>query len=306
MKAVVCTKYGPPEVLRLQEVEKPVPRNGEVRIRVHATAVTSSDCIVRSFNLPVSMQVPARLVLGIAKPRRPILGMVLAGEIESVGKQAGSFKEGDRVFGFDRFGFGAYAEYKCMLESGVLASKPSNLTYEEAAAIPYGGMLALHFLRRGKLRGGQKVLIYGASGAVGTSAVQLAKHFGAKVTGVCGTANLGLVKSLGADAVIDRTKDDFTKNRELYNLIFVAVGNRVNPPSKEGCRKVLAPGGLYVAVDQGTPKLLREDLILLKDLAEAGELKPVIDRYYPLEQMAEAHRYAGKGHKKGNVVISVG
>jgi len=306
MKAVVCTKYGPPEVLRLQEVEKPVPRNGEVRIRVHATAVTSSDCIIRNFNLPASMQVPARLVLGITKPRRPILGMVLAGEIESVGKHAGPFKEGSQVFGFDRFGFGAYAEYKCMPESGVLAPKPSNLTYEEAAAIPYGGMLALHFLRKAKIRSGQKVLVYGASGAVGTSAVQLAKHFGAEVTGVCGTANLGLVRSLGADAVTDHTKDDFTKNPELYDLIFVAVGNRVKPPSKADCKKVLVPGGVYVSVDQGTPKLLTEDLVLLAQLVELGKLKPVIDRCYPLEQMAEAHRYVDKGHKKGNVVISVG
>jgi len=252
------------------------------------------------------MQVPARLVLGITKPRRPILGMVLAGEIESVGKHAGPFKEGSQVFGFDRFGFGAYAEYKCMPESGVLAPKPSNLTYEEAAAIPYGGMLALHFLRKAKIRSGQKVLVYGASGAVGTSAVQLAKHFGAEVTGVCGTANLGLVRSLGADAVTDHTKDDFTKNPELYDLIFVAVGNRVKPPSKADCKKVLVPGGVYVSVDQGTPKLLTEELVLLAQLVELGKLKPVIDTCYPLEQMAEAHRYVDKGHKKGNVVISVG
>ena len=209
------------------------------------------------------------------------------------------------MFGFDRFAFGAYAEYKCLPEGGVLASKPSNLSYEEAAAIPYGGLLALHFLRRSKIRSGQEVLVYGASGAVGTSAVQLAKHFGAEVTGVCSTANLGLVRSLGADTVIDYTKDDFTKEGKRYDLILVAVGDRVNPPSRPDCRKALAPDAAYVSVDQGRPKMLTEDLVLLKRLVEAGKLKPVIDRCYPLEPMAEAHRYVDQGHKKGNVVITV-
>jgi NADPH:quinone reductase-like Zn-dependent oxidoreductase len=305
MKAVVCTKYGPPEVLQLRELDKPAPKHDEVRIKIHATAVTSSDCIVRSFNLPASMWIPARLVVGITRPRRPVLGMVLAGEVETVGKAVKSFKEGDQVFGFDRFAFGAYAEYKCLPEGGVLAPKPSNLSHEEAAAIPYGGLLALHFLRRGTIRSGQQVLVYGASGAVGTSAVQLAKHFGVEVTGVCGTANLGLVRSLGADAVIDYTKTDFTNKGARYDLVFVAVGDRVNPPSRADCRKALAPDGAYVSVDQGTPKMLTEDLVLLKQLVEAGRLKPVIDRCYPLEQMTEAHRYADKGHKKGNVVITV-
>jgi NADPH:quinone reductase-like Zn-dependent oxidoreductase len=225
--------------------------------------------------------------------------MVLAGDVETVGEDVRAFREGDQVFGFDRFGFGAYAEFKCLRETGVLTSKPSNLTHEEAAAIPYGGLLALHFLRRGKIRGGQRVLVYGASGAVGTSAVQLTKHFGADVTGVCSTANVRLVSSLGADAVIDYTKEDFTKRDDLYDLIFVAVGDRVHPPSKADCKKALAPDGAYVSVDQGRPKMLTEDLVLLKQLADAGELKPVIDRSYPLEQMVEAHRYVDQGHKKG-------
>ena len=305
MKAIVCTGYGTPEVLQLRELEKPTPKHGEVRIRIHATAVTSSDCIVRSFNIHGPISVPVRLILGITKPRRAVLGLVLAGEVESVGTSVRSFKAGDQVFGSEGSAFGAYAEYKCMAESGVLAPKPSNLSYAEAAAIPYGGMLAMHFLRKGRIRSGQRVLIYGASGAVGTSAVQLAKHFGAQVTGVCSAANLELVRSLGADAVIDYTKDDFTKDGERYDLILIAVGNRVNPPSQADCEKALTPDGAYVSVDQGRPKLLKEDLILLKQLAETGELTPVIDRCYPLEEMVEAHRYVDQGHKKGNVVITV-
>jgi NADPH:quinone reductase-like Zn-dependent oxidoreductase len=293
-------------VLQLRELEEPAPKHEEVRVKVRATAVTSSDCIVRSLRVPPSMWIPARLVVGITKPRRRVLGMVLAGEIDAVGKDVRSFVPGEPVFGFDRFGFGAYAEYKCLREGGVLAPKPSNLGYEEAAAIPYGGLLALHFLRRGKIRDGQLVLVYGASGAVGTSAVQLAKHFGAEVTGVCSTANLGLVRSLGADAVVDYTKEDFTKHGERYDLVFVAVGDRVHPPSKADCRRVLAPSGTYVSVDQGRPRMLTEDLDHLKQLVEAGELKPVIDRSYRLEQMVEAHRYVDEGHKKGNVVVTVG
>ncbi len=305
MKAVVCSRYGPPDVLQLRELPKPTPKHDEVCMKVHATAVTSSDCIVRSFSVPASMWIPARLVVGLRRPRKPILGMVLAGEIETVGEEVRSFKEGDQVFGFDRFGFGAYAEFKCLSEGGVLTSKPSNLSYEEAAAIPYGDLLALHFLRRGKIRRGQRVLVYGASGAVGTSAVQLAKVFGAEVTGVCSTANLDLVESLGADAVMDYTKEDFTEQADRYDLIFVAVGDRVHPPSRAVCKRTLAPYGAYVSVDQGRPKMLTEDLVLLKQLVEAGELNPVIDRSYPLDQMVEAHRYVDQGHKKGNVVVSV-
>ncbi len=305
MNAVVCTRYGPPETLQLRQMGVPAPGRRDVRIKIHATAVTSSDCIVRSLDVPLSMKVPARLVVGITKPRRLILGMVLAGEIESAGTDVRSFGEGEQVFGFDRFRFGAYAEYKCMPETGVLTSKPSNLTYEEAAAIPYGGLLALHVLRKGGIRSGQRVLVYGASGAVGTSAVQLAKHFGAEVTGVCSTANLELVISLGADAVIDYTKEDFTTRGDRYDVILVAVGDRVGPPSKADCRVALAPDGAYVSVDQGRPKMLTEDLVLLKRLAEDGRLKPVIDRRYRLEQMAEAHRYVDEGHKRGNVIVTV-
>jgi len=306
MKAIVCTRYGPPDVLQLRELETPAPKQGEVRIKIRATAVTSSDCIVRSFDVPMAMWVPARVVLGFTRPRRPVLGMVLAGEVDAIGHGVSSFNEGDPVFGFDRFGFGAYAEYKCMPAAGVLAPKPSSLSYAEAAAIPYGGLLALYFLRKGEIRSRRRVLVYGASGAVGTSAVQLAKHFGAEVTGVSSTRNLGLVTSLGADAVIDYTKDYFTEAGALYDLVFVAVGNRVKPPSRAACTRALAPGGVYVAVDQGRPTLFADDLLLLKQLVEAGALKPVIDRSYPLDQMADAHRYVDHGHKRGNVVITVG
>ena len=304
MNAIVCTKYGSPEVLQLKEVEKPTPKNDEVRIKIFATAVTASDCIVRGFNIPLwrPMGLLMGLALGFTKPRQPILGMVFAGEVESAGKDVKSFTIGDQVFGWDVAAFGAYAEYKCMPENGVLAMKPTNVNYDEAVAVPFGGLMALHFLKKGNIQRGQKVLIYGASGAIGTSAVQLARYFGAEVTGVCSTANLELVKSLGADKVIDYTKEDFTKGGELYDFIFNAVGKR---KAKLQCSKVLTPNGKHVTVDDGSPKVRIEDLILLKELVEAGKFKPVIDRRYPLEEMDEAHRYVDKGHKKGNVVITV-
>jgi NADPH:quinone reductase-like Zn-dependent oxidoreductase len=306
MRAVVCTRYGPPEVLQLAELPEPVPRRDQVRIKMRATAVTSSDCLVRSLNLPFGMRIAARLAVGMTRPRRRVLGMVVAGEIDAAGKDVSRFTEGDQVFGFDRFAFGGYAEYKCMAESGVLAARPSSLSHEEAAAIPYGGLLALHFLRRADIQAGHKVLVYGASGAVGTSAVQLARHLGAEVTGVCSSVNLELVRSLGADAVIDYTNDDFTTMGKRYDRIFVAVGNRVHPPSRADCETALAPGGVYMSVDEGRPKLRTEDLLLLSQLAETGELRPVMDRCYPLEQIAEAHRYVEAGHKKGNVIVTVG
>lgn len=302
MKAIVCTKYGPPEVLLLKEVEKPTPKNNEVLIKIFATTVTASDCIVRGFKVPIIFWIPMALAVGFPKPRQPILGMVLAGEVESVGKDVKSFTKGDEVFGWDRFVFGTYAEYKCMPEEGVLATKPSNVNYKEAAAVPYGGLLALHFLRKGNIQSGQKILIYGASGAIGTSAVQIARYLGAEVTGVCSTTNLELVKSLGADTVIDYTKEDFRNRGELYDFIFNAVGKR---KAQLQCKKVLTPNGKHITVDDGSPKLHIEELILLKELVEAGKLRAVIDRCYPLEQIVEAHRYVEKGHKKGNVVVTV-
>lgn len=302
MKAMVCTKYGPPEVLQLREVEKPVPGDHEVLVRIYATAVTSSDCYVRGMALSPVYRLAARIALGFAKPRQPILGMVFAGEVELIGREVSLFKSGDRVFGIDRFAFGAYGEYKAMPETGVICAAPGNLTYEEMAALPYGGTLALAFLR-GKVHNGQRVLIYGASGAVGTAAVQLAKCFGAQVTGVCGTSNVDLVKTLGADLVIDYMSEDPAAGGAVYDLVFDAVGKRKSKGFQY--KKVLAHNGKFISVDAGKPKLRPEDLALLKDLAEQGKLRPVIDRFYPLEKMAEAHRYVDKGHKKGNVVVTV-
>ena len=305
MKAIICTRYGPPEVLQLQEVDKPTPGNNEVCIKIFATAVTVSDCIIRGSKVPLRLWLPMRLAIGLTKPRNAILGMVLAGEVEAVGTQVTRFHQGNRVYAMNITRFGMYAEYTCLPENSVLAVKPSNATYEEAAAVPYGGLLALHFLRKDEIHSGQKVLIYGASGAVGTSAVQLAKHFGAEVTGVCSTTNVALVKSLGADTVIDYTQEDVTKTGELYDLIFDAVGKSKSSKLKVQCKTALTPNGKYISVDDGSPKLHVEDLHFLTELIEAGHFKAVIDRCYPLEQIVEAHRYVDQGHKKGNVVIKV-
>ena len=302
MKAMVCTKYGPPEVLQLREVEKPVHMDYDVLIKIHATAVTSSDCYVRGMDLSMLYRFAARIALGFSRPRQPILGMVFAGEVEAIGRNVSLFKTGDRVFGVDRFAFGAYGEYKAMPEAGVIAHMPLDATYEEAAALPYGGVLALSFLR-GKIHSGQRVLVYGASGAVGTSAVQLAKCFGAHVTGVCGSSNLELLKTLGADDVIDYRREDPAARGETYDLVFDAVGKRKSKSFQY--RRVLAPGGNFISVDNGKPKLRPEDLVLLKELAEQGQVRPVIDRCYPIEEMAEAHRYVDKGHKKGNIVVTM-
>jgi NADPH:quinone reductase-like Zn-dependent oxidoreductase len=305
MKAIVYTQYGPPEVLQLKEIPKPIPKDNEVLVKIYATTATIGDTIMRSFKLPVSgwQKLMARLFLGIRHPRRPILGMELAGDIEAIGKNVTCFKIGDQIIASTLgVNFGGYAEYKCLPEDGMIAIKPVNLIYEEAAALPGAAMTALRCLRKGKIQSGQKVLIYGASGAVGTYAVQIAKTFGAQVTGVCSTANLDLVKGLGADRVIDYTQQDFTHSGAIYDVVFDAVGKLSAAHGKQA----LKPGGIYLNVhkDSGNGEKL-EDLLGVKELAEAGKIKPVIDRRYRLEEIVEAHRYVDKGHKKGNVVVAV-
>jgi NADPH:quinone reductase-like Zn-dependent oxidoreductase len=324
MKAILHTKYGPPDELQLKEVEKPFPKDNEVLIKIHATTVTTTDCNARNFTfVPKSFLLIAKMMFGFRKPKINILGIDLAGEIETVGKDVKLFKEGDQVFGSPGARFGAHAEYICMPEKGVLAIKPANMTYEEAAAISLAGNTALFFIRDlGKIEARQKILIHGASGAIGTYAVQLARYYGAEVTGVCSATNTEMVKSLGADKVIDYTKEDFTKSDERYDVVFDVVGKT----TFSQCKGLLKQKGIYLENMLELQDILKmmwisiiggkkikggvsiesvENLNFFLELIESGKLKPVIDRSYPLEQTAEAFQYVEQGHKKGNVIIIV-
>lgn len=326
MKAIVWTKYGPPDVLQFREVEKPIPKDDEVLIKVHAATVTAGDCEARGLKFPFWLSLPMRLYIGFSKPsRRVILGQEVAGEIVALGKDVKRFKVGDPVFGATGFRFGAYAEFCCLpaeSDDGVLAIKPSNMSYEEAATVPTGGLEALHFLRKGNIRSGEKILINGAGGSIGTFAVQLAKHFGAQVTAVDRQEKLDMLRSISADHFIDYTREDFSKDGGIYDLVLDVVGKGTFSRSLRS----LKPNGCYLLANPQLSSMLRgtwtslsskkkivfdvakrevEDLLVLKDLIEAGKIKAVIDKCYPLEQVAEAHRYAETGHKKGNLVITV-
>lgn len=317
MKAAVYTQYGQPEVLQVKQVEKPIPNKNEILLRIKATAVNSGDWRLRKAD-PFAV----RFIFGLIKPKINILGSVFSGEIESVGEDVKHFKVGDLVFGHTDMSFGAYAEYKCLPENASIALKPANISHKEAAVIPFGGVAALHFIRKAAIKPGQKVLVVGASGAVGSAAVQLAKSYGAVVTGVCSTANIDLVKSIGADKVIDYTKEDFTQNGETYDVIFdavkaISVSRSVKSLNRNGIMILSAAGmsemlqGAWISMTSskkvmtGVISHKAADIVFLKELIEAGKFKPIIDRTYPLEQIAEAHAYVEKGHKKGNVAIEV-
>ena len=309
MKVAICTKYGMPEVLKLMEVEKPTPKDNEVCIKIYAAGVTASDIFIRSSNIPLRTRIPMRIMVGIIKPRRPILGLVLAGKVESVGKNIKRFKPSDKVYGMTGFKFGAYAEYVCLKETdsvaGSIALKPENISYEEATVAAYGGLLAFQFLVNGNIQKGDKVLVYGASGTSGTLAVQMAKHLGAEVTGACSTANLEMVKSLGADYVIDYTKQDFLPEGAKYDFVLDAVGKIKTSKLKEACKNALTPNGKYLTVDDKALKLEAARLNKIKEYVEAELIKPVLDRCYPFDEIVEAHRYVEKGHKKGGVAITI-
>ena len=297
MKAVIYEKYGPPDVLQLIEIDKPVPKPNEVLIKVFATTVTAGDWRLRKADPYL-----VRIFNGLFKPKKvKILGFELAGKIEEVGKDVKSFKKGDSVFASCGFKFGAYAEYRCLPESSLIAIKPSNMTFGEAATVPIGGISALSFLKKAGITQAQDILIYGASGSVGTFAVQICKSFGASVTGVCSTSNVDLVRSLGADKVVDYMKEDFTKIESRFDIVFDAVGKT----SKSACKKLLKPRGKFTTVASSVAKAGKEDLLFLKDLIESGRMRTVIDRRYPLEQIREAHEYVEQFRKRGNVVIEV-
>jgi NADPH:quinone reductase-like Zn-dependent oxidoreductase len=306
MKAAIYEKYGSPEVLHLKEIEKPIPKDNELLVKICATTVAAGDIRMRGFKVPAKFWLPMRLVLGLTGPKNKVLGMEVSGVVETIGKGAEKFRVGDEVLAATGFG-GGYAEYVCLPETDEVgkvvievAKKPANLTFEEAAAVPIGAMTALAFLRKANVKKGQKVLVYGASGSVGTYAVQLAKYYGAQVTGVCSAANLELVKSLGADVVIDYAKEDFAKNGQKYDLVFDAVG-KISSSHTKGS---LTENGVFLST-WGDPGAEPDDLSTISSLIEAGKLKAVIDRTYSLEQIVEAHRYVEAGHKKGNVVITV-
>ena len=331
MKAIVYTKFGPPEVLHLQEVEKPTPKDNEVLIRVHAASVNFGDLMARNFkavsprkfNMLFLFWLLSKITFGLRKPNITILGSELAGEIEAIGKDVKRFKKGDQVFGYPGLSFGAYAEYICLPEAGAVALKPSNLSYEEAVTLPYGAIMATSLLGKGNIQRGQKVLINGASGGIGSMAVQLAKHFGAEVTGVCSTPRLEFVKSLGADKVIDYTKEDFTQNGETYDLIFDILGRS----SFSKIKRSLKPNGIYLLASFKTKALLQmlwtsltgsnqkvicafanetpESLVFVRRLVEEGKVKAIVDKSFPMEQAAEAHKYVEQGRKQGNVVIAI-
>lgn len=323
MKAMVLTKYGSPDGLQLTEIEKPTPKDNEILIRVRATTVTAGDAEIRTLNFPIWLMLPIRIYMGFIQPRNFTLGQELAGDVEAVGKNVTRFKEGDPVFGTTGFRFGAHAEYICLPEAGVLAIKPSNMTYEEATAVPVAGIEALHFMRKAKIQSGEKVLIVGAGGSIGTIGVQLARHFGAEVIGVDSTGKLDMLRSIGADHAIDYTREDFTQSDQTYDVIFDVMGKS----SFSGSIQSLKPNGRYLlGGNSGPSQLFRgrwvsmtgskkvivgaasqktEDLVFLKELIEGGKIKSVIDRRYPLEQTAEAHRYVETGQKKGNVIITV-
>jgi NADPH:quinone reductase-like Zn-dependent oxidoreductase len=322
MRAAVYDTYGSPDVVKIKDIPKPTPKDDEMLIKVHATTVSSGDWRARSLEVPRGFGVMVRLFFGVFKPRQPILGTELAGEIESVGPDVTRFKAGDQVFAFTGAAMGCHVEYKCLAQTAAVVSKPSNLTYDEAAALSFGGTTALGFLRRGRIQKGEKVLVNGASGTVGTAAVQLARHFGAEVTGVCSTSNLELVRSIGAAQVIDYTKEDFTRNGATYDIILDTAGtapySRCKDSLKDGGRLLVVLGTLgdlllapWVSLTTGKKMMAGptggpvEDLRFLGKLAESGEFKPVIDRSYPLEQIADAHRRVDTGHKKGSVVVTM-